>query len=117
MREEGRHLTDVLASLEESPSEPGPVVAGTRDPHDKLGAVLSQPLGHRVVAAAVVDELAHPDRPPEVIEHRYRERALVRIHPYRHTHPGLLSSADLRCDQREDTQALGQATLLSSHYR
>lgn len=42
------------------------------------------------MTSVVVGELPATDQPPEFIEHRHGERALVRIHTDRHTHPGLL---------------------------
>lgn len=70
-----------------------------------------------MVSLLVVDKLPSLDDSTELIQRRRGERTLVRIHPDRHTHPGLLSSAHIRCDQREDIQAFDLVTLLSSHFR
>jgi hypothetical protein len=107
MAQKRRNLTDVLAALEEVASQCCAEVARTFDPDQPSVAVGRDPTPQVLVLGRIVGELPNPQGTSEIVEHRDRERALVRIDPHRDTHPGLLSPADLRCDQREDTQALG----------
>jgi FAD/FMN-containing dehydrogenase len=68
----------------------------------------------RPLSAEVIDalqKLPHTHHAPQLVERCRCKRALVRVDPDRHTHPGLLPSAHLRCDQREDNQALGESPL------
>jgi hypothetical protein len=101
-------LPDVLAGLKQKPCQPGSVAPRALDADHTILGLGPRPLQQRNVASLVVGEFPRIDHPPEH-EHRGCKRPLVRVDTDRHIHAGLRSPADLRCDQREDSQAFGES--------
>src|ERR687891_603059 len=92
-------------------SQPGPIAPCPLDANDPILTLRDGPFQQALMSGSVVRELSGPHHPTELVESRRSTRALVGVDadsPYPSSPP---SSADLRCDQREDNQALGGASL------
>ncbi len=111
MGEERGHLVNLFADIDQMPGEPGTVAPRAFDADGPFVTVRFAPLKQRVVSTCIVWELPDTHHASQLVERRRGKRALVGVDTDRHTHPGLLLSADLRCDQREDNQALGGTPL------
>jgi hypothetical protein len=107
--QEGGYLPDVLARLA-AEAVPARLRSSPRPrcrSHDSGPG--SAPTSATKCRLARRGEFPRIDHPPEHIEHRGCKRPPVRVDTDRHIHAGLPSPADLRCDQREDSQALSES--------